>query len=99
MQSMPRAEEGDETSASRQAVVTAISSICNGKNLKAAARAASALGFIAHGDRSKALLESVAQALLKLSSKKGDELQFAVGEGLCFSFGGMLLRCLAHFPS
>jgi hypothetical protein len=69
-------------------VVAAIASICNDKDLKSASKAAISLGYLAAGDRSAALLEAVATALLGLSSKKGDELQFAVGEALCFAYGG-----------
>lgn len=72
----------------RTEVIQAIAAICNGKDLKAASRAASALGFMAAGDRSPVVLEAVAQALLGLSNKKGDEVQFSVGEALSFSFGG-----------
>ena len=74
----------------RLEVVAAIASICDDKDLKSASKAAISLGYLAAGDRSPALLEAVASALLGLSSKKGDELQFAVGEALCFAYGGVL---------
>ena len=80
-------EETGETQ-TRLSTIEAVAAICNGKDLKAASRAASSLGFLAFGDRDAAILEATAQALLALSSKKGDELQFAVGEAFCFSFGG-----------
>ena len=68
-----------------------MAAIAAGRDLKAAAKAATALGYLAAGDRSPAVLEAIVKALLELSSKKGDELQFAVGEALCFAFGGGLL--------
>lgn len=75
---------------SRLSIVAAIGDICNSRDLKAASRAASALGFLAAGDRSQAMLDAASQKLLQLSSKKGDELQFSVGEALCFAFQGGL---------
>lgn len=80
----------DKEVQTRLDVVAAISSICNDKDLKSASKAAISLGYLAAGDRSPPLLEAVASALLGLSSKKGDELQFAVGEALCFAYGGVL---------
>lgn len=74
--------------------IEAIASISSGKEVKAACRAASALGFIAAGDRSSGTLDAIAQALLGLSNKKSDELQFAAGEALSFSFGGRHLITL-----
>jgi len=72
----------------RLEVVAAIAAICNDKDLKSASKAAISLGYLAAGDRSPALLEAVASALLSLSSKKGDDLHFAVGEALCFAYAG-----------
>lgn len=80
--------ETTDEAQTRLSTIEAVAAICNGKDLKAASRAASSLGFLAFGDRSAAILEAIAKALLNLSSKKGDELQFAVGEAFCFSFGG-----------
>ena len=75
----------------RLEAVAAMAAIAAGRDLKAASKAATALGYLAAGDRSPAVLEAVVKALLELSSKKGDELQFAVGEALCFAFGGGIL--------
>ena len=80
----------------RLEVISGIAGICNAKELKSAAKAALSLGYLAAGDRSPMVLEAVATALLGLASKKGDELQFSVGEALCFAYGGKLFQSSNH---
>jgi hypothetical protein len=53
-----------------------------------ATRAASAAGFLCNGDSSSEVLSGVLESLVKSSSIKSEALHFAVGEALCFTFGG-----------
>lgn len=53
-----------------------------------ATRAAAAAGFICNGDTSAEMLKAVVEAITKTASIKSEALQFAVGEALCFVFGG-----------
>ena len=53
-----------------------------------ATRAASAAGFLCNGDPSSEVLSGVLESLVKTSTIKSEALHFAVGEALCFAFGG-----------
>lgn len=75
---------------SRADVAAALRVLAEGKDLKASAKAATALGFLAGGETSMTIVEAIFKALISLSNKKGDELQFAVGEALCFAYGGTM---------
>ena len=57
-----------------------------------ASSAAAALGYIAVGDDGEQTLSVLAMSLLKVPGTKSESLMFAVGEALCFAFGGE-----AHF--
>jgi hypothetical protein len=46
------------------------------------------VGFLCNGDGSTATLTSAIEHMLSLAPNKSEPLQFAVGEALCFVFGG-----------
>lgn len=93
-QELPLNEVVDESqpvpssAGNRLAIIAELSGMASGRDPKAAIRAAAAIGHIAAGETSLVALDAVFQALIKLSAKKGDELHFAVGEALCFAYGG-----------
>ena len=53
-----------------------------------ASAAAASLGYLAFGDNSTSVQKCAAEALLKVAGTKTEPLMFAVGEALCFAFGG-----------
>ncbi len=63
-------------------------------------RAVAAAGHLAASQPQPAVLEATVDGLFALSTTKMEEVQFAVGEALCFAFGGRLsvpvgsIRCL-----
>ncbi len=59
-----------------------------GGSVQVATRAATAAGFLCNGDASKEVLTGVLESLIKTSNIKSEALHFAVGEALCFLFGG-----------
>ena len=71
-----------------QTVVGELARLLAGKDAKAAAVAATALGHLALSDDESAVPEAAADALLGASAAKSETLQFAVGEALCFVFAG-----------
>ncbi len=65
---------------------------------KVATRAATAAGFLCNGDSSSDVLSGVLEAIIKTSTIKSEALHFAVGEALCFAFGGRRTCALpCHF--
>ena len=68
-----------------------VAALTRGRDVKAATRAATALGHLAAGETSPVVLDAITSALMDLSANKADALQFAVGEALCFPFGGVQL--------
>lgn len=69
-------------------MVEALAALAGGRDVKAGAKAATALGHLAAGDASSGVLAAVCKALLGLRNQKGEELQLAVGEAICFVFCG-----------
>lgn len=76
--------------------IQAVAHLCQSKELKVAVRAIAALGYWAAAvspstdalpDDKPALMECV-KTLLSLHTRKEDQIQFAVGESLCFAHGG-----------
>ena len=76
--------------------IQAVAHLCQSKELKVAVRAMAALGYWAAAvspptdvlpDDKPALMECV-KTLLSLHTRKEDQIQFAVGEALCFAHGG-----------
>ena len=56
--------------------------------LQVVVAAVAALGHLASSAPSAAQLSAVIDGLFGLSAHKAEEVQFAVGEALCFVFGG-----------
>ncbi len=63
-------------------------------------RAVAAVGHLASSAGSAEQLDAAVEGLFALSGNKTEEVQFAVGEALCFVFGGES-RCpsLACYPT
>jgi len=55
-------------------------------------RAVAAIGHLASTTEGAAQLDAAVEGLFTLSGNKAEEVQFAVGEALCFVFGGALRR-------
>lgn len=58
------------------------------------------MGHIASSAANAAPLSAIVDGVFSLSTHKAEEVQFAVGEALCFVFGGEELSCkLVASPS
>jgi hypothetical protein len=57
-------------------------------DLQVVVKAATALGYVCAGDSTARNLDAALTAMFELSVVKKEEVQFAVGEALCFIFGG-----------
>ena len=66
--------------------------LCQSKNIKVAVRIVTALGYLAasrHGNPETMM--AYIKLLLSLHTRKEDQLQFAIGEALCFAHQGAVL--------
>lgn len=64
--------------------------------LQVVVAAVTALGHLASSAPNAAQLSAVTDGLFGLAAHKAEEVQFAVGEALCFVFGGAAPLVAAH---
>jgi hypothetical protein len=62
--------------------------------VQVAKKAVTAAGYLCRGEQAAEILDLLVNALMDTASVKSDILPFAVGEALCFAFGGKHLLCL-----
>ena len=62
--------------------------------VQVAKKAVTAAGYLCRGEQAAEILDLVVNALMDTANVKSDVLPFAVGEALCFAFGGEYLLSL-----
>jgi len=77
------------TPATRSSVLQRVVGLTGNRDNKVVLRAVATLGHLASHQTDAATLQAASDGLLALSSNKNEEVQFAVGEALCFVFGGV----------
>ena len=83
-----------------KSLLKSLRELCESKELKIAVKSIHALGYWAGSEKAQSggLAECV-EILLSMHNRKEDQIQFAVGEALCFAYGGMQsLQYTPHSP-
>ncbi|KAK9850611.1 hypothetical protein WJX84_005115 [Apatococcus fuscideae] len=83
-----------------EAVISRILKLKDAKDSKVIIQAATGVGYLAAGDPEASILQPAVDGLLSISSNKTESVLFAVGEALCFIFGGVPVTAdvILHTP-